>query len=145
MSDAPPPLPPLPLSALEPHVRQLAAIAELLLGAAQSDGKVSWSERSAIAGVLASFVGEPALPEEVEKRLQTFEFRTFDLGGAVAALTLKTAEDRKDLLALVARVTDADAVLKIGERSYLTRVAKAIGASDEELAPFIAEDKRKKR
>jgi len=49
-------------------------------------------------------------------------------------------DDRENLLGLIARVTDSDVVLKIGERSYLERVAKAIGASDGELAPFIASD-----
>ncbi len=132
--------PPLPESALEPHVRQLLAIAELLMGAAQSDGHVAWSERSAIAHVLVSFIGESELPAVVQERMHDFEFAKFDLEAACARLQLGGPEDRKSLLGLVARVTDADAVLKIGERSYLRRVARAIGASDEELLPFIAAD-----
>ncbi len=132
------PPPPLPDPALEPHVRQLVAIAELLLGAAQSDGTVSWSERSAIATVLAGFLGEGDLPEIVHARVKAFEFGRFDMDKACAQLSLNSPEDRTNLLGLIARVTDADAVLKIGERSYLRRVAKAIGASDAELAPFIA-------
>lgn len=131
---------PPPLPALEPHVRQLAAIAELLLGAAQSDGSVSWSERSAIASVLRAFLGESELPDEVQRRLDAFEFAKFDLELACRQLVFAGSEDRTNLLGLIARVTDADAILKIGERSYLKRVAKAIGASDEELEPFIVGD-----
>jgi uncharacterized tellurite resistance protein B-like protein len=72
--------------------------------------------------------------------MHAFEFSRFDLEGACARLSLAGPEDRRSLLSLIARVTDADAVLKIGERSYLKRVAKAIGASDDELTPFIAAD-----
>ncbi len=138
MTDIAPPL--LPDTALEPHVRQLCVIAELLLGAAQSDGTVSWSERSAIASVLAGFIGESGLPDAVHKRMQAFDFKTFSVEAACAQLAFDSADDRASLLGLIARVTDADAVLKIGERSYLQRVARAIGASDAELAPFISGD-----
>ena len=132
--------PQLPDTALEPHVRQLAVIAELLLAAAQSDGTVSWPERSAIASVLAGFIGEAGLPDAVHKRMQAFEFTTFSVEAACAQLALTGPDDRAGLLGLIARVTDADAVLKIGERSFLRRVARAIGASDAELAPFISHD-----
>ena len=132
--------PQLPDTALEPHVRQLAVIAELLLAAAQSDGTVSWPERSAIASVLAGFIGEAGLPDAVHRRMQAFEFKTFSVEAACAQLALTGPDDRAGLLGLIARVTDADAVLKIGERSFLRRVARAIGASDAELAPFISHD-----
>lgn len=135
-----PPTPPLPLHALEPHVRQMAAIAEILLGAAHSDGTVSWSERSAIAQVLTSFLDHRKLPEEVEIRFHAFDPATFDLEATCHSLELRTAEDRASLLALVSRVVDADAVLVAGEEHYLRRVAKAIGASDEELAPYLVCD-----
>lgn len=137
------PPPPLPDQALEPHVRQLAAIAELLLGAAQSDGSVSWSERSAIASVLRAFLGESELPDEVQRRLDAFDFAKFDLDAACKQLVFTSAEDRTSLLGLIARVTDADAILKIGERSFLKRVARAIGATDEDLEPFIVADTEK--
>ena len=126
MSNAPPPL---PETALEPHVRQLVAIAELLLGAAQSDGSVSWSERSAIASVLAGFINDGDLPAVVHQRMEAFEFGKFNLEAACAQLLMNGPDDRASLLGLIARVTDSDAVLKIGERSYLRRVASAIGAS----------------
>jgi len=136
MSDTPP----LPAAALEPHVRQMVAIAELMLGAAHADGTISWPERSAIANVLMSFLGHRELPDAVTSHMQSFDPKSFDVEAACAALSTSTREDRAELLGLVARVTDADALLQAGEENYLRRVAKAIGASEEELAPFIAAD-----
>jgi uncharacterized tellurite resistance protein B-like protein len=133
-------LPPLPTAALEPHVRQIVAIAELMLGAAHADGNVSWPERSAIADVLMSFLGHRELPDAVVSRMQGFDPTTFDVETACAALTVGSSQDRAELLGLIARVTDADALLQGGEEGYLRRVARAIGASDEELAPFLAPD-----
>lgn len=130
----------LPLSALEPHVRQLAAMAELMLGIAHADGTVSWSERATIATVLASFLDHRQLPAEVEQRVKRFDPASFDLEGTCAVLNLVDSEDRVALLDMVSRVADADTLLAADEQGYLRRVAAAIGATDDELAPFIADD-----
>lgn len=123
---------------LEPHVRQMVAIAELLLGAAQADGKMSWPEKSAIASVLASYLGTE-LPAAVEEHMRAFDLGRFDLEAACAALTFEGPEDRRAFLDLLGRVTGADMVLRVGERAYLTRVANAIGAGPEELAPYLSD------
>lgn len=130
--------PPLPMASLEPHVRQMVALAELLLGAAQADGKVSWSERSAIAGVLASYLGTE-IPEAVMEHMRAFDLAHFDVEAACAALTFEGPDDRRALLDLLDQVTGADTVLRVGERAYLTRVGYAIGANDEELAPYLTD------
>ncbi len=132
--------PPLPLTALEPHVRQLAAMAELMLGIAHVDGSVSWSERATVASVLASFLDHRELPEEVEQRVKSFDPARFDLEATCALLRLTDSEDRIALLDMVSRVADADTVLGANEQGYLRRVAHAIGATEEELAPFLADD-----
>jgi uncharacterized tellurite resistance protein B-like protein len=139
MSDATQ-IPPLPSAALELHVRQMAAIAELLMGAAHADGAVSWPERSTIAQVLTDFLGHRELPTEVDARLKSFDVARFDLEAACRNLSLPTSEDRVALLGLLSRVVDADALLVEGEANYLRRVATAIGATNAELNPFLACD-----
>jgi len=145
MSNEPPPLP-TPTEEgwdpkhLEAHVAELAALAELMLGAAFADGKASWPERSALAGELVAFTGHKELPAAVKARIEQFDAATFDLAATCQRLAPPTKDDRVALLGLVARVTDADAELHPAERAYLQRVATLIGASDDELAPFIAED-----
>jgi len=126
------------MASLEPHVRQLVAIAELLLGAAQADGKVSWPERSAIAQILASYLGTE-LPAAVEEHMRAFDLARFDLEAACAALTFEGPGDRRAFLEMLSKVTDADTKLRIGERAYITRVGYAIGAGDEELAPYLTD------
>lgn len=145
MSIEPPPLPP-PLPALDPsapvetHVAELATLAELMLGAAHADGKATWPERSALASVLSGFLGHKDLPAEVTARIQAFDPKTFDLAAALKRLTVRTADDRAQLLGVLARVTDADARLLHGEVLYLKQVASLIGATADELAPFIKGD-----
>ena len=124
----------------DPVVTQLVAIAELLLGAAHADGHVSWPERGAIARVLAGFVAADELPEAVRERVQGFDPSQLDVEAAVSRLTVRTSRDRKELLALVSRVVDADAELVPDEIGYLKRVAAAIGANDTELAEFLEPD-----
>jgi len=141
MSHEPPPLPTPPApETLEAHVRELATLAEIMLGAAYSDGRATWPERSAIAGQLAGFLGHKELPEAIVARIQAFDPKTFDLETACRALIVKTPDDRVQLLTLISRVTDADARLNLGERSYLERVAGFIGATREELEPFVTGD-----
>jgi uncharacterized tellurite resistance protein B-like protein len=132
--------PPLPLSSLEPHVRQLAAMAELMLGIAHADGSVSWAERATIASVLASFLDERKLPPEVDERIKAFDPAGFDAAATAKYLDLRTSDDRVALLDMVSRVADADTMLGEHEQTYLRKVAAAIGATEDELAPFLADD-----
>jgi len=124
----------------DPVVTQLLAIADLLLGAAHADGHVGWPERSAIARVLAGFVHTEDLPPAVRDRVQEFDPTRLDVERAVSRLTVKTSRDRRELLALVSRVVDADAELVPDEVGYLRRVAAAIGATEDELADFLEPD-----
>lgn len=125
---------------IEPHVKQLIAIAQLMLGAAHADGEVAWAERSVIGKTLTDFVGSGALPEAVRAAIEAFDITTFDLRKPCANLILRTSRDRKELLALIARVTDADAVLTRPERAYLGGIARAIGATAAELQEFVEPD-----
>ncbi|MCB9733139.1 MAG: TerB family tellurite resistance protein [Deltaproteobacteria bacterium] len=121
-------------------MEQLIAIAELLLGAAHADGTVSWAERGVMGKVLASFVGTGELPDAVQAAISAFDPASFDVARAVSKLTLTTRRDRAELLGIVSQIVDADATLEPDEEGYLRRVAEAIGASDDELLPFLEPD-----
>ncbi|TNF36813.1 MAG: hypothetical protein EP329_04720 [Deltaproteobacteria bacterium] len=143
----PPPLPPEALAeaaggdvaeAIEPHVAQMVVIARILLGAAHADGFYAAAEAVAIADILSRFVDQSPLPPPVQAAMRAFDPATFDVERACANLAVETARDRQELLDLVSRVTDADAVLHAKEGVYLRRVARAIGASDDEVAHYLA-------
>ena len=111
----------------ESHVAELAAIGELMLGAAWSDGEKCAVEIITIAEQLKDFVEADDLPAFVSRRLEKFDPENFDVEKACESLRLTTYQDRLNVLNLVARVTGADMVVRPEELAYLKRVAAAIG------------------
>lgn len=146
----PPPLPPEALEdvaapgaievaeAVEPHVAQMAVLARVLLGAAHADGFYAATEAVAIAEILSRFVDQAPLPPAVQESMRRYDPQSFDVEAACHQLRADTERDRVELLDLVSRVIDADNVLHAREGVYLRRVARAIGATDAELARFLA-------
>ena len=145
----PPPLPPEALAegatppaaasadAIEPHVTQMAVLARVLLGAAHADGFYAATEAVAIAEILSRFVDQAPLPPAVQEAMRRFDPQSFDVEAACGELRADTERDRLELLDLVSRVIDADNVLHAREGVYLRRVARAIAATDAELARFL--------
>lgn len=111
----------------EPHVRELAALGELMLGAAYADGVKVAVEVIAIAEQLKEFVSADRLPRHVQQRLERFDPATFDPAAAVAEINLKDDADRQAILTLVARVTHSDRHVHPGEQRYLEQIATLIG------------------
>ncbi len=112
---------------------QLKHIADILMAAAHADGDVQKVEGSAVREVLKGLAGG-ALSKDLAARIDGFKLAAFDLAGAAAALKLGDAAARKDLLLLVARVTESDDVHDLEESDFIVRVANAIGAAREEYA-----------
>jgi uncharacterized tellurite resistance protein B-like protein len=118
---------------------QLFIIADILMGAAHSDGDYDGSEAQSIRQILTKLVDEALLPSELAGRLMGFDPDNFDVVAACQALELDGAEDRRSLLALVGEVTDADDLFDLREDAYLKQVAAAIGAEPEEYANLTVE------
>ncbi len=123
---------------VEPHIAQIAILAQVLLGAAHADGFYTASEAVTIAQILSKFVDLDPLPRPVQRAMREFDPKRFDVAGACAQLTVETARDRRELLDLTSRVTDADQRLDAAEGNYLRRVARAIGAELSEYADLLA-------
>jgi uncharacterized tellurite resistance protein B-like protein len=111
----------------EAHVKELAALAELMLAAAWSDGNKVAVEIVAIAEQLKEFVETTSLPEHVSQRMGHFDPATFDVTAAVAELTLASDDDRVAVLNLLARVVGADRVVHPAEEAFMKKVASALG------------------
>ncbi len=110
------------------HVRELCAIADILLGAAHADRDFDRQEGAAIEAILEDFVGPGNLPAAVVTHLTRFEPDRFDLVRACRALRFEEDEQRQALLALVLRVVAADQVADPLEDVYVRKVAQSIGA-----------------
>lgn len=114
------------------NVEQLKPVAHILVGAAHADGQIQMEEESIILQLLAGLLGRDELPEELIKHLGQFDPETFDLEQTCGELSLDTAQRRRELLQLVAQVTEVDEILDLDESHYIRKVARAIGASPDE-------------
>ena len=112
---------------------------EILKGAAHADGRSQEEEEVMITRLLQGLINEAPLPQEIMDHLSAFNPETLDLEGACAALELETRKQRRQLLLLVARVTEVDEVHDLDEGHYIKRIARYIGASPEEYADLAAD------
>jgi len=117
----------------EAHVKELAALGELMLGAAWADGVKVAVEVIAVAEQLKDFVAADHLPRHVQQRLEAFAPETFDPAAAVGALRLGDTQDRVAVLTLLARVTHSDRELHAAEDAYLRKVAGLLGLDPETI------------
>ncbi len=113
--------------------QQLEHIADILMAAAHADGDVQGVEGSTVRQVVTELAGSK-LPASLDARLKGFKHESFDLAKAGAALGLTESAQRRELLQLVARVTESDEVHDLDESDYIVKVAKAVGASRDEYA-----------
>lgn len=107
---------------------------DLLLGAAYADKRLEGRELATIRALLERVVGESPLPAELEKRMRSFNPAKHDARGAAATLWFLSKEDKRAVIDLVAKVTEADGEIDLAEDDYLRKVAIGLGMSDEEIA-----------
>lgn len=118
---------------------EIMRVAAVLMGAVYADGEVDGSETATVYSILGQLIGEQELPQAVRELMAHFDPSSFQLEQTCAGLLLESPEDKQALLALVAEITDADDVHSCTEDDYLRRVARAIGASEEDLAGLTME------
>lgn len=109
------------------HAREVAAIGELMLGAAWADGEKGAVEIITVAELLKDFIDVDHIPTLVARRLERFDPKTFDVAAACRELTSTDDSDRLAVLQLVARVIGADSVFHPSEVEYIKRVAVGLG------------------
>jgi len=113
-------------------IEELKQVSHILVGAAHADGQVQMEEEAIILQLLAGLLDQDELPEELIKYLGAFDPETFNLEETCKALAADTAERRREILALVAQVTEVDEIHDLDESHYIIQVARGIGASPEE-------------
>jgi uncharacterized tellurite resistance protein B-like protein len=107
---------------------------DLLLGAAYADKRLEGRELDTIRALLERVVGEAPLPAELEARIKSFNPAKHDPRGAAATLWFLSDEDKRTVIDLVAKVTEADDEIDLAEDDYLGKVALGLGLSSEEIA-----------
>lgn len=107
---------------------------DLLLGAAYADKRLEGREVSTIRALLERVVGESPLPAELDARIRAFNPAKHDPRGAAATLWFLSHEDKRAVVDLIAKVTEADGEIDLAEDDYLGKVALGLGMSTEEIA-----------
>ena len=121
------------------QTEKMKRVASILMGAAFADGRYEHVEGVAVRRVLAEMAEDEDLPAEVQQRIDDFDPDSFDLEGECSLLFLTSSDERKELLKMVAVVTDADDVHDLDESYYIVQVARCIGASEDEYAGLTIE------
>ncbi|MCX4243896.1 tellurite resistance TerB family protein [Paraliomyxa miuraensis] len=118
---------------------------DLLLGAAYADKRLEGRELESIRALLERVIGKSPLPAAQEARIKAFNPAKHDPKAAAATLAFLSHEDKRNVVDLIATVTEVDDEIDLAEDDYLRRVAQGLGMSDEEIATFtvqIIEDDR---
>lgn len=117
-------------------IEHIDTFADLLLGAAYADKRLEGREVATIRALLERVSGESPLPAALEARMKSFNPAKHDPRGAAATLWFLSKEDKRTVVDLVAKVTEADDEIDLAEDDYLRKVALGLGMSDEEIAEF---------
>lgn len=115
-------------------IDHIDTFADLLLGAAYADKRLEGREVATIRALLERVVDQSPLPAELEARMKSFNPAKHDARGAAATLWFLSNEDKRTVVDLIAKVTEADGELDLAEDDYLRKVALGLGMSDEEIA-----------
>jgi uncharacterized tellurite resistance protein B-like protein len=114
---------------LADDVPRAKALADVLCGAALSDGGFADEERVVVGAMLMKVLGVSQLPGEVSGHIGAFSPENFDLMSAVARLGLESERDKKALVKVVSDIVAADAVVQDTEKAYLERLASLLGVT----------------
>lgn len=115
---------------------RILPMTDVLLGAVYADSERTDAEIEAVKKLLAS-VFDGDLPEEVAKRLESFDPKAFELDAALEPFVSDPPELHRKLLELVAGVRDADEVHDLEEDDYITRVAGMLGVPKVAYADLV--------
>jgi uncharacterized tellurite resistance protein B-like protein len=115
-------------------IDHIDTFADLLLGAAYADKRLEGREIDTIRALLERAAGESPLSAELQARIKAFNPAKHDARGAAATLWFLSSTDKRTVVDLVAKVTEADGEIDLAEDDYLRKVALGLGMSDEEIA-----------
>lgn len=120
------------------NLEMVKRIADVLLGAVYADGKDETQELEALLRILGELLkGE--VPEELVAHLEQFDIESFDLERVCSELSFDVPDARRNLLKMVAEITEADDIHDLEESAYIKQVANCIGALEAEYEDLTVE------
>src|SRR5947207_9742226 len=109
---------------------RITIVADLLMAGAHADAQLSGEEKAVVRHLLREILAVPALPPDVDRRIEEFAPDRFDLGAATAAFAADPPETKRRLLELLAAVHAADSEFDLAEDAFVRQVGAAIGLDE---------------
>ena len=105
---------------------RLPLVADLLMDAAHADSALAGEEKVAVKRLLREVLEAPALPMDLDFRIEEFSPERFDLAATASAFATEPPAIKRRLLELCAVVHAADGEIDFPEDEQLRRVAAAL-------------------
>src|SRR5260221_9049786 len=116
---------------------RLPLVADLLMDAAHADDTLEGEEKVAVKRLLREILEAPALPMDLDFRIEEFSPERFDLAATAAAFASEPPAIKRRLLELCAAVHAADGEIEFSEDEQLRRVAEALGLPPESYDDMV--------
>ena len=116
---------------------RLPLVADLLMDAAHADQRLHGEEKPVIRRLLREVLDAPALPMDLDFRIDEFSPERFDLAATAAAFAADPPAVKRRLLELVAAVHAADGEIDFQEDAQLRRVAAALSLPEESYSDLV--------
>ncbi len=105
---------------------RLAALIDILCGAASSDDHIAPQEIAVVEATLRKVLGVDVLPDNAQG-FASFDRKAFDLGEALDRLAISKHEDGQALLDAAFAVVVADRFVDSGEFGFIAELADELG------------------
>jgi len=116
---------------------RLPLVADLLMDAAHADNALGGEEKAAVKRLLREILEAPALPMDLDFRVEEFSPERFDLAATAAAFANDPPAVKRRLLELCAAVHAADGEIELSEDEQLRRVGAALGLPAESYDDMV--------
>ncbi len=115
------------LSIVREDPARLAALIDILCGAASSDDHIAPQEIAVVEATLRKVLGVDVLPDSAQPRFASFDRKAFELGEALDRLAISEHEDGQALLDAAFAVIVADRFVDSGEFGFIAELADELG------------------
>jgi uncharacterized tellurite resistance protein B-like protein len=112
-------------------------VADLLMAGAHADARLVGEEKAVVRHLLREILGAPALPPDLDARIEHFQPETFDLGRTAAAFAADPPDKKRRLLELLAAVHAADSEYDLAEDELVRQVGTALGLDEAAYRDLI--------
>ncbi|HVV16353.1 MAG TPA: TerB family tellurite resistance protein [Polyangia bacterium] len=125
--------------ALKDQPDRLPLVADLLMDAAYADDRLEGEEKAAVKRMLREILDAPALPMDLDFRIDEFDPKRFDRAATVAAFAADSKDLKQRLLELVAAVHASDGEIDFAEDAQLREVGAGLGLAPEDFQDLVVE------